>query len=598
MKPLAPKSSLLRSIEDKVRREGGSVCLATRTAGKEWITITWFPTISNGLIFLDSNNSLKQDEPYDPEDSDQNLQIRVSNDGDLEIGCGEDGGTYLETTIESEWDLDEVLDFYANAKLKEEPLKLRSLKELADEVYLYIPNEMDSEESAPACLWKIQPTLLKKGYPDLFSMIDAFLQDDTDRIVKNGYWHFGEYLAEKGLMGAFSDRGELSNTDIVIIGDGSITRGSKIQEMDDSKFGFEPALVLRPKSNLSNIWLWDFLNFSSEGEEVIRRLLNGWHYLPKGLGNINISIPRSKTAQTADAIIRRNARQQYLHKLQSAMCVREPFQEQARLYRNRAAAADALHNEFLEEIVASQKPLPFFIEYPYRAFIKADDTLDKVKCGQRLLGILSKIPLYLVIEELAASGSSIGENYLEQIKADKPLSDGGFLNLQMDLSKELNASDDKLVIFHKLAMVMADSGSLKTMVTARNRMHHEPYDEDGFLKAISEEAFKLIPVLREALADLNFVIPLGIRVEDGKSILKGEDITGCDGFFRERDFAISGPVEIFENGKIIAFQKDGAQALKLSFLLNAQQRTKRIIDFGIFDRMKPSGPEYTLLRDS
>lgn len=598
MKPLAPKSSLLRSIEEKIHRKGGSVGFATRTAGKEWIYITWFPTITNGLIFLDSNDSLEQDDPGDPEDADHNLQIRISNSGDLEIGCGEDGGTYLETTIQSEWDLDEVLDFYANARLKEDPLKLRSLMELTDEVYLYIPDDLETEESNPSCLWKIQPALLKKEHPELLSIIDAFLKDDTEQIVKNGYWHFGGYLSEKGLKEVFSNRSALENTDIFIAGDGSTTWGSKILEDDDSKFGFEPAIVLRPKPNLSNMWLWDFFNFSSEGEEVMQRLLKGWQYLPKGLANIKINIPRSKTAQTADAIIRRNARQQYLYKLQSAMRVREPFQEQARLYRNRTAAADALHNEFLEEIVASQKPLPFFIEYPYRAFLKADDTLEKLKCGQRLLGVFAKIPLFLVIEELAASGSSIGTKYLEQVKADKPLSDGGFLNLQTELSKALNTSDKQQCIFNKLATVMADSDPLKAMVTARNRMHHEPYDEDGFLKVISEEAPKLISLYRNALAGLNFVIPLGIRFEGGKSILKAEDITGCDGFFRERDFAISGPVETFENGKIIAFKKDGTQALKLSFLLNAQQRTKRIIDFGIFDRMKPSGPEYTLLRDS
>ncbi|NBB81123.1 MAG: hypothetical protein GVY36_17070 [Verrucomicrobia bacterium] len=597
MKPLAPKSSLLKSIEDKIHREGGLVSWATRTAGKEWIYITWFPTITNGLIFSDPNGLLEQDEPIESkEDAEHNLQIRISNAGDLEIGCGEGGGTYLETTIQSEWDLDEILDFYSNTRLKDEPLKLKSLMELTDEVFLYIPDDLDSKEPNPACLWKIKPTLLKKEHPELLPIISAFLEDDIDQIVENGFWHFGEYLSDKGFKDVFSNRYDLENTDIVIAGDGSTTWGSSILGNDDSKFGFEPAIVLRPKQNLSKIWLWDFLNFSSEGEEVMQRLLKGWQYLPKGLANIKINIPRSKTAQTADAIIRRNARQAYLHKLQSAMRIREPFSEMARLYKTRAAAADALHNEFLEEIVASQKPLPFFIEYPYRAFLKSDNS-DKVKCSQRLLGIFAKIPLFLVIEELEAGGSPLGAEYLEKIKDEKPLSDGGFLNLQVELSKAIKASNPKLSIFSRLAAVLADSDSLKAMVAARNRMHHEPYDEEGFIEVMTKESKKLIDRYREAFSETNFVIPKGIRIEDGQTVLTAEDITGCDGFFRERDFPISASIETFENGKIVAFQKSGTQALKLSFLLNAQQKTKRITDFGIFDRMRPSGPEYTLLRD-
>jgi len=597
MKPLAPNSSLLKSIEQKVHREGGLVGYATRTEDREWIYITWFPTIKNGLIFDDDNGGLEQDEAPEPdEDADRNLQVRVSNLGELEIGCGEEGGTYLETTIESEDDLEEILDFYSNAKLKEEPSKSRPLSELIERAYLYIPDALDADKSAAACLWKIQTAQLKKEHPELLSVVDAFLTNDTDQIIQNSYWHFGEYLAEKNLNSAFSNRTELGNKDIIVKGDGSLTWGSKLIREDDSKFGYEPALVLRPTKNISNMWLWDFLYHSSEGEELIRRMLKGWQYLPKGLNNLSVNTPRTKTAQTADAVIRRNARQQYLLKLQSAMRTREPFEDMARLYKARTEAATSLHNEFLEEIIASQKPLPFFIEYPYRAFLKADRS-DKVKCGQRLLGIFAKIPLFLVIEELQSGGISLGEDYLDKITADKPLSDGGFLNLQVELSKAISEKNHKLSIFAGLVSLMSNSDSLKTMVEARNRMHHEPYDEEGFLEALSEHAPKLIAKYRDALADLNFVIPKGIRIEQGKTILTAENITGCDRFFTEQDFPISSSIETFENGKIVAFQKEGTKALKLSFLLNAQHKIKRIIDFGIFDRMKPSGPEYTLLRD-
>ena len=595
---LAPKSPLLISIENKISREGGNIVDPTRIDDEESISTPWFTEIPNGLIRFDSNE-LKQDESTDLDDSDRVLEVKVYNSGAMLISCAddtEDGTTYLKTKVQSECEFDEIIDFFANAKLKNDAHKLRPLVDLIDEVFLHIPNEMGSEEFTPACLWKIQAPVLKKDHADLFSVVDKFLKNKTKDY---SYWHFGEYLSQKGLKDVFLDRRELLKTDIIINGNNRIVRGLKLLENDDSEFGFEPALVLRTNPKISQMWIWDFLNFSTEGEEVVQRLLEGWQYLPKGLSNISISIPRTKTAQTADAIIRREARTQYLDKMQSAMRIREPFQDMTRLYRNRKFAADLLHSQFLGEIFAAQNPLPYFIEYPYHLFDCTDDEINKVSYGQRLLAIFTKIPLFLITEELTTGNSSIGIKYLEQIKSDKPLSDGAYLNLQKELSKDLAANKVQLRVFRKLANNMMENfDAIGEMVEARNRMHHEPYDKDGFLKAINEKAPMLISLYRDALAGINFVIPINSKIEGGESILKGEDITGKDTLFRHREYVIKGEMKTFETGKIIAFHNDGIDALKLSFLLNAEQTTRQCSDLVIFDRMRPSGPEYTSLSSS
>lgn len=614
MNPLPPKSPLLISIENKIRLEGGNVVYATRNDDEEWISTPLFLEIPNGLIQQYTDQFL-QGEPTGPKDDDHVLEVYVSSSGTLKIVCGQDPDeTYLLTSIQSEWEFNEVLDFFANAKIKKDTHILRSLVDLIDEVYLYIPNEMDSEGFTPECLWKIQGQTLKKDQAHLFSVVDGYLKDEIfdsinalhltgKSLVKEhaGYdsWHFGEYLSQEGLKDVFLDLREILKTDIIINGKNRIVRGSKLLENDDSGFGFEPALVLRPNPKISKMWLWDFLNFSTEGEEVVQRLLKGWQYLPKGLCKISISMPRTKTAQTADAIIRREARTQYLDKMQSAMRIREPFQDLTRLYRNRKKAADSLYNQFLEEILAAQNPLPFFIEYPYHSYINTDDRIDKRVCGQRLLEIFTKIPLFLIIEELTASNSPIGAKYLEQIKSDKALSEGAHLNLQKELSKDLVANQVQLRVFRKLANNMMENfDAIGEMVEARNRMQHAPYDEEGFLEAISKKAPKLISFYRDAFEGLNFVIPINSKIVGKEFVLKGEDIKGKDILFRHREYVIKGEMRTFETGKIIAFHNDGIDALKLSFLLNAEQTTKQCSDLVIFNRMKPSGPVYTRIRGS
>lgn len=592
-----PKSLFLQSISRELCLQGCEPEGATWVNGFESMSIPWFPELKNGLLILDDEEGWIQDEgPDEPDDDIMMLHFR--SDGRLKISTGE-GAKLFETTIAAAHELNEILEFYVKTRIDRVDLSARKssrLNQWVEEVFLLIPNMPDGSGVGPlAEVWPLKPNQLKADHPEVFECVNAFLTADQDAINKCGYWHFGAYLKENKFEGAFLNTVPLQAEDVILQGDGTILRGSSLLNLTESQHGSEPAVVLRMKKSVSEVWFWDYLNHASEAELLANRLAAGWQYLPKGLGNIEVVAPASKATQVADAIMRRNARQSYLETLKDAMDLREPFESMQRLYTSRKLAADILHGDFQEEIDAMRAPLPFFIEYPYRAFRREEDHLSRVKNGQRLLNILAKIPLFLVVEELLNSEDELGKEFLNQLKG-KPLSDGAYVTLQKALARRVSEGEAKLVVFPELLELMGNCHTIENIVNARNRMHHEPYDEEGFLSVITEGAPKIIADIRQALTGIQFMIPKGIKVVDGKVYVEAENVASFDGFFQNQLIQAAGPVEQYETDKIVVIGEGGSSVLKMDFLLHATTKTHKTRDFGIFDRMKASGPEYTFLR--
>jgi hypothetical protein len=318
--------------------------------------------------------------------------------------------------------------------------------------------------------------------------------------------------------------------------------------------------------------------------------------MPQNFMELLIEIPRLKRDQIAHSVELRRARLSYGDSVKGLSSAREPFQAITRLYRKRAKAVEAVHGESLEDIEAIQRPLPFILEYPYRHFRREDDPLQKSRAGQRLLGILIKVPLFLVIEELLAIGHRLGSTILDAIE-ERPNSDGSLLDIQKLVAKELAALPaSPLVIFDTLPILLNDTQNLNAMVTARNRMHHEPYDEVGFIRVMEELVPNVVTSLREALKKCHFIVPHHGRVLGGDKLIKAEDTCSADSHFKMIDLKVTLPLEHFPSGELIVWKSSPEQTLKLGSLLTSKLVTKQSRDFGIFDRMNKKERHFTYLR--
>jgi hypothetical protein len=268
----------------------------------------------------------------------------------------------------------------------------------------------------------------------------------------------------------------------------------------------------------------------------------------------------------------------------------------ARTYRKRSKAANLLHSDFLEDTVAMESPLPFFIEFPYRRFRKQDDELEKVKAGQRLLTILSKVPLFLLIEELRACKHHLGDELLEKV-GERPASDGVLVDLQKTAAESIKAQGIKLSVFDGLTELVSNHKLLEQMVTARNRWHHEPFDHESFLIAMTKYSAEYIPLLRQALADILFIVPHAMEFSDGQKVLIGEDVSSSDSHFRKRDWKVDLPMEAFPKNVLVAYRPIRSARVPLGTLITSKLVDRKMLDFGVFDRQSKSGePVFVFLR--
>ena len=144
--------------------------------------------------------------------------------------------------------------------------------------------------------------------------------------------------------------------------------------------------------------------------------------------------------------------------------------------------------------------------------------------------------------------------------------------------------------------MLADNGPLLEIVSARNRMHHEPYDEQRFLKVVAEQAPRIMDTLRKALRYTRFLVPTHVKNVAGDTILTAEDACSSEAHFRSIDLKVSLALVEFPAGQLIAWQLTPERSLTLGQLVTATMITRQSRDFGVFDRMESNKPHFTFLR--
>jgi hypothetical protein len=564
-------------------------------AGEYEVYFSWFPRLAKGLLTYTAGTP-KWGQML-PSVEEENLMVIIAEDGHLQLRQGDDDDVWIETVFNSGDEIPEFIDFYTDTDIKKigsSASQSKPLSQLVEDVFLLLPIP-----GHKLCLLPLQDPQFAEKNPKISRLIDIFGwtsnggPKDSDIVLDKGYGN--EYTNE--LREEYQDK-----SDELRIGDLILGYGRKILSAGifisggHSSWVTDIALVLRPKKEISRMWLTDYLAYAAEADGLVERLCKNLKRMPQAMNNVMVSVPSSKRDQIANTIERRVARLEYLRCLEKAMQLREPFDQVAKNYRKRTRAAECLHTELLDDLVAMQNPLPFFLEYPYRVYRKEDDHIRKVSAGQRLLGMLAKVPLFLVLEELLAAGHSLGHDVLQRLQS-APASDGTLASLHREISDRLAGDPNQpLVLFREFPAFLKANERLMALVTARNRMHHEPFDQVGFLQAMDDWAPVIMESLRGLLKDCRFLIPAHTQVKDGEKRLTAEEISGADAQFRIVVITVSLPLESFPTGQLIAFRDSPEHVLPLGSLLKATTLNQQSRDFAIFDRMVNQKPHFAYVR--
>ena len=342
-----------------------------------------------------------------------------------------------------------------------------------------------------------------------------------------------------------------------------------------------------------------FAKQSSEGAALLKHLAADPDVLPSRIRQTQVEYPSTLRAQQRLAFEFRALRQRYDDRHASLVNEREPVKQLIELYERWIRNIDLLHDEYLLEIEAMRRPLPFLLEYPLRRLARADEPLDKVIRGQQFLTILLKSGVLLPLEEALVS-----PNCPETVQAlarelgGRSLSDGAWLDLLQRFRTTAAAASLSLPLFGQL--LAASGGEVETalnnLVATRNRFHHPPHDAKAMIQAFDKQLPALTSFLRSCLPRVAFIIPQSLRVSEGKRFVRGLDLMGFDTEFQTREFSVKAPLESFPNDKIIAMDSAGSNVVTLGRFFTSKSVKASTIDIGIFDRNDDNQPCFEFVR--
>jgi len=510
-------------------------------------------------------------------------------------------------------EINELMDFYFSVNASEihsSKYVRKNVSELIEGVYISYLKD-DGEIVAH----EFVPSVFRSQGPDCVSSIYSFFNCNMPEsliskcekrlylfsLAKFGFW---KWIKSRNLDSSLGNRIDLNSDDIMLIPRIDSLHGCQVHYFDHVKeIGQEsiqisfPMIALRLKKGVSRMWFVDYLKHAVESDGIIESLFQEWERLPKVLSSIPISLPKGFRDQVAESIERRSARADYVKYLEDAINMREPISDIRGLYRKRQRVAKMLSREFIDDLISFEKPLPFFLEYPYRCFRREGDQLRRLKSAWRLLSSLAKVPLFLVVEELLQGDHPIGVDVLEELES-KPLSDGALCGLHQRVGRALSSGKESSVeVFANLIGILEDNEGLSSIVSRRNRLNHEPFDHEGFLQIIEEEAPRILNCLRESLHGCRFIVPKSLKFEGGRKWVVAEDICSSDVLFQSVNFDTLLSLEDFPTNQIVV-QRDGCcKTVKLGRLITTATVMKESRDFGIFDRVGSGGKrEFVFIR--
>ena len=123
------------------------------------------------------------------------------------------------------------------------------------------------------------------------------------------------------------------------------------------------------------------------------------------------------------------------------------------------------------------------------------------------------------------------------------------------------------------------------IIAIRNRFAHPPYDVETFIKTLSHYIPELIAEYREAMLNVDFLIPKAFSNKNKFLIMSAKKLMGFEDKFELVEISIS-PEEIlnFEVDKLVAYNNITKKIIPLSNFVGLDIKEEPVYKIGLFDR--------------
>jgi len=575
-----------------VQGAGGMTGIARKYS--ESLHLSWFPSPKHGIPAYDSR--YWSWEFYVARDGEYDLMIDVRPNGEVCFREGDGNGLYLELKLKYPFEMGEILELLEQITPENaEKTSFVSLpwSSIIQDLFLLAPGHKEQR------VLKFSWPAWEKQFPELLAPLKVFYQGEFERLNAMEYSSWGDWLDRKATPESLPFAGELEEDDLLFSPSHGFHSARALLQSNEAFDDCEPRFVIRLKSQQSRMYFVDFLELTEEGEPILKALIKQAKELPQLLSQTKVEYPATRLQQIRLGVELRAARHAYEEKVQSLMRLREPAGKLHERYRLRSKNVQLLHTDYLSQIDADQNPLPFMIEWPLRRYERGDDPLLKIKYGQQLLNIILKFPLFLVLEELKSDAAT--KSLATPIESDlfsKPCSDGTLKKTLEDLQRQIADKGLKLRWFGPLLSSFVQDGGERAgkIITARNRFHHAPFDEDGMRKALESELPHLIKIFRNTLSGISFIMPESLKNQKGQLLVVSRSLMGYETDFPREEFTTTAPFTAFPDGHVVVVNDKRDAALPLSQFFKVQPIRQVSVDVGVFDRMVKGHPEFVFIR--
>ncbi|MBN2271026.1 MAG: hypothetical protein JXN61_10450 [Sedimentisphaerales bacterium] len=331
----------------------------------------------------------------------------------------------------------------------------------------------------------------------------------------------------------------------------------------------------------STTFLTDYFSNTEEGATVLSKLENASSLgdLVTRFSEIVIEIPRQTERQIRWAIELRATREHFSRTFLSLSQERATAEKTLDLTWRKLQGIEITRSAYLEEVDSLIQPLPYFIEKPYRDFLRADPD-QKADTGVNFAGKLYQVMACLAIEEFEQNWPSSGEpkpanlaDAIGRVESGKPVSDGTWATLFGLMCKQ--AANYIPVMISIGSGYYQKSDKISELLAARNQLAHSgDTDRLSRCRIINEVAAKmseilpiLVGVLRDGFRDKEILIPLHAEFKEGMGqVFRAKSVMGFESDFQTVERRVVEGMDNYIDRRLIMYSGNAFVALRKYFI--------------------------------
>ena len=587
----AVQSKFLLACMDVLSALGCQIITPFARPNCESIHVDWFPDMPRGSACFDVERNEWQFSNRHPDG--ENFGVDITETGEVSIREGDGDGTFLTLRIEEPDELGELFAFFSSISEEQvyAPAKwiATSLASIVEEIFLVIPKE------GRDLLLPFNPQQFQLEQPKLWQLMDMLSQGSLPQVPFTNWAQWVADHADWNKMPALQPPGARD-----LFASPCGLQSWRMHLLRETEFfDAEPQLVLRISPKQSRMFFHTYLCRSREGSQVLQGLKLPTLNPNTLLKQTKVLYPTSLVVQRRLAVEFRALFREYQHTYGKLCETREPIRDLSILTKRRTQHIGKLHSEYLGEIDALSMPLPFFLEYPFRRYSRADEDLARISRGQQLFSMILRCLVLLPLEEALDLGlwpDTVNAICDELWK--KPLPDGSWLEKCRQLRSIAGSNPGQLPLFGLLLIAIdADvESALKRILTARNEFHHPPNDAHAFIAVMSDNFPMVMEALRPALSQVRFIVPVCLKFEQGARLVRAHVLEGFEPDFRVCDLSVKASLESFPTGQLMAMSNGGEHPLVFSHYFRSQPVKTSTLDVGVFDKAIGDDPHFEFVR--